>query len=168
MFASKTSHLISSIKENSCVNEHTIVVKHALDTRYLKTYIVAHNKQKIECIPIHKGTDIFDLLKPSTHTIAIDEIQFFDSEMVHVITKLKRNGLHIYAAGLDLDYKGNPFYIMPDLMAIADHKVRLFAQCICGAKATKTCRKSSNDTLFLTGHSDIYEPKCDDCFFVSK
>lgn len=168
MFASKTSHLINSIKEENCLNEHTIVVKHAVDTRYLKTYIVAHNKQKIECVPILKGTQIYDLLKPTTHTIAIDEIQFFDSEMVEVIKKLKAEGLQIFAAGLDLDYKGNSFNIMPDLVAIADNKVRLFANCLCGAKATKTFRKSSNDSLILTGHSDMYEPKCDDCFDVSK
>ncbi len=101
--------------------------------------------------------------------VGIDEAQFFDDSLVDVCTLLASQGLRVIVAGLDIDYKGVPFGVMPKLMAIADDVVKVHAVCVrCGAPAYVSHRLVANDKQILTGASDVYEPICRYCFDKEK
>ena len=163
MFSGKTEELIRRVKRAQIAKQKIQIFKPLIDNRYSKTKVVSHSSLKVEALPVANSTDILDKVFDSTRIVAIDEVQFFDSEIIDVISRLARRGLRVICAGLDQDYKGNPFGPMPHLLAIADEVMKVQAICtVCGSPASKTFRKKEERSVeqVLVGESDRYEARC--------
>ncbi|MDP7321634.1 MAG: thymidine kinase [Bacteriovoracaceae bacterium] len=161
MFSGKTEELIRRVKRAQIAKQRVQIFKPAIDVRYDEKKVVSHSSQAIQSEPVQKATDILIRLKDTTRIIAIDEIQFFDEEIVTVVKKLADRGYRVICAGLDLDFRGIPFGPMPMLLALADNVQKIQAICtVCGAPATRSQRLSdSNDTVLL-GEKEAYDARC--------
>lgn len=162
MFSGKTEELIRRVKRAQIARQRVQIFKPKIDDRYHEENVVSHSAQSIQAKPIDKSTDILEHLYDSTRVVAIDEVQFFDEDLIPVVKKLVRRGIRVILAGLDQDYKGVPFGPIPHLMAIADRVDKVQAICtVCGGPATKTFRKSLEDKeQVLVGETDLYEARC--------
>ena len=161
MFSGKTEELIRRIRRSQIARQKVQIFKPAADTRYAETQVVSHSAQSIDSIPVAKSLDILNLIKDATRVVAIDEVQFFDFDIISVVEKLTARGMRVIAAGLDLDYRAKPFGPMAELLAIADDVAKIQAICtICGAPATRTQRLINNDEQFLLGELKTYEARC--------
>ena len=173
MFAGKTEELIRRINVLSYAKMNIIVFKPKIDNRYSDTEIVSHSGVKVPCLVIEKAQDILKRIKLDTDVIAIDEVQFFDQDIVSVCEYLADKGIRVIVAGLDKDFRGEPFGIMPELLTRAEFVTKLTAVCTkCGAPATRTQRlvngkpASFNDSIVLVGAVEHYEPRCRHCHEV--
>lgn len=173
MFAGKTEELIRRITRMEYAKRKYIVFKPRIDNRYSETEISSHNLRKIKAINIDNALDIYKYLDDSYQSVVIDEVQFFDEKMVEVVEDLASRGLRVICAGLDMDFKGNPFGIMPTLLAIAEKVTKLTAICVCcGEDATRTQRlidgKEAYDDspIVLVGAKESYEARCRKCHKV--
>ncbi len=165
MFSGKTEELMRRVRRAQIARQKIQIFKPAVDTRYDDEAVVSHSGQSIKSEPVTSSVDILLRLKDSTRVVAIDEVQFFDENIVKVVTKLARRGFRVICAGLDLDYKAQPFGPMPELLCIADQVTKIHAICtICGAPATRSQRliKSldKNTDQFMLGETDHYEARC--------
>lgn len=161
MFSGKTEELIRRIRRSQIARQKVQIFKPAVDTRYAEKQVVSHSAQSIDSTPVAKSLDILNLVKDTTRVVAIDEVQFFDFDIIGVVEKLTARGLRVIAAGLDLDYRAKPFGPMGELLAIADDVAKIQAICtICGAPATRTQRLVGNDEQFLLGELKTYEARC--------
>ncbi|MES2529207.1 MAG: thymidine kinase [Bdellovibrionota bacterium] len=161
MFSGKTEELIRRVKRAQIAKQRVQIFKPAMDVRYHEEDVVSHSSQAIKSEPVEKAVDILIRLKDSTRVVAIDEIQFFDENIVTVVTKLAARGYRVICAGLDLDYRAIPFGPMPKLLAIADEVMKIHAICtVCGAPATRSQRLSKSKEQFLLGETDAYEARC--------
>ncbi|MFN3995137.1 MAG: thymidine kinase [bacterium] len=170
MFSGKSEELIRRIKRSIIANQKVIVFKPSLDKRYEKDKIVSHNGIKIEAVIVDNPMEIYQKSQ-NFDVIGIDEAQFFDSQLVEIVEKLADEGKRIIIAGLDQDFRGEPFSIMPYLMAIADSVDKLHAICvICGAVATKSQRLINgkpapyDSPTIVIGATETYQPRCRKCF----
>lgn len=161
MFSGKTEELIRRVKRAQIAKQRVQIFKPAMDIRYHEEDVVSHSSQAIKSEPVEKAVDILIRLKDSTRVVAIDEIQFFDEAIVTVVTKLAARGYRVICAGLDLDYRAQPFGPMPTLLAIADEVMKIQSICmICGAPATRSQRLSASKAHILLGETDAYEARC--------
>jgi thymidine kinase len=143
------------------------VFKPAIDSRYTLQRVTSHNGQDFEAIPVSEARAIFDLLLPGTTVVAIDEAQFFDAAIVSVVDQLAARGIRVILAGLDTDFRGEPFGAMPDLLCRADDVIKLHAICmVCGEEATRTQRLVNgqpahyHDPVIMVGAAEAYEARC--------
>ena len=173
MFAGKTEELIRRIHVLSYAKKNIRVFKPKIDNRYSETEIVSHSGKKIKCHVISKPKEILELMDRNDEVIAIDEAQFFDESLIEVCDYLADGGKRVMLAGLDTDFRGEPFGIMPQLMTKAEFVTKLTAVCAkCGAPATRTQRlingKPANfdDPIILVGEKESYEPRCRHCHEV--
>ena len=164
MFSGKTEELIRRIRRAQIAKLSVIVFKPFIDSRYSKNEIVSHNNMKIEShslkssIEIKKYSQNFDV-------IGIDEVQFFDKDILEVCQQLAFNGKRVLIAGLDKDYRGLPFGSMPELMCEADYLDKLRAICVkCSRSASYTKRVSEEIDQVVIGELDKYEARCRKCF----
>lgn len=161
MFSGKTEELIRRVKRAQIAKQRVQIFKPAIDVRYDETKVVSHSSQAIHSEPVEKATDILLKLKDTTRIVAIDEIQFFDMDIVKVVTKLANRGYRVICAGLDLDYRAVPFGPMPLLLASADNVQKIQAICtVCGAPATRSQRLSDCQDTVLLGEKDSYDARC--------
>ncbi len=161
MFSGKTEELIRRVKRAQIAKQRVQIFKPAIDVRYDVKKVVSHSDIKIESEPVEKAVDILLRIKDTTRVIAIDEIQFFDMDIVKVVTKLANRGFRVICAGLDLDYKAEPFGPMPELLARADSVQKIQAICtVCGAPATRSQRLSDCQDTVLLGEKDAYDARC--------
>ncbi|WP_127718305.1 thymidine kinase [Halobacteriovorax sp. HLS] len=162
MFSGKTEELIRRVRRAQIAKIKIQIFKPAIDDRYHESDVVSHSSQSVKAQPVSCAIDILKNLYDSTRIVAIDEVQFFDETIIKVVNKLSRRGIRVILAGLDQDYKGEPFGPMPHLMAVADEVTKVKAVCTsCGAPASKTHRKSaSNSDQVLVGEADLYEARC--------
>lgn len=162
MFSGKTEELIRRVKRAQIGRQKVQIFKPAIDDRYHESNVVSHSSLEIEAIPVRDAHDVLRKIFDSTRVVAIDEVQFFSNDILRVVEKLARRGIRVICAGLDQDYMGRPFGPMPALLAIADKVDKVQAVCtVCGAAATKTFRKSQEQTeQVLVGETDIYEARC--------
>ena len=166
MFSGKTEELIRRVKRAQIAKQRVQIFKPAIDVRYDETKVVSHSAQAIQSEPVEKSTDILVRLKDTTRVVAIDEVQFFDMEIVKVVTKLANRGYRVICAGLDLDYRSEPFGPMPALLARADSVQKIQAICtVCGAPATRSQRLSDCTDTVLLGETDAYEARCRGHYF---
>ena len=170
MFAGKTEELIRRINVLSYAKKNIIVFKPAIDNRYSEKEIVSHAVTKVPCIVLKDSTEILKYVKPVTDVIAVDEVPFFDRDIVAVCEYLADKGLRVMVAGLDKDFRGEPFGVLPELLTRAEFVTKLTAVCAkCGAPATRTQRlvdghpASFEDPIVLVGAVDHYEPRCRHC-----
>lgn len=167
MFSGKSEELIRRVRRAQFAKQKIAVFKPKIDDRYSEDSVVSHNGSSFIAMPISHSTAIFDHIDVEIDVIAIDEVQFFDDEIVNVIQHLANSGYRVIAAGLDQDFRGEPFGKMPELMAIAELVTKLQAVCaVCGSPASRTQRlidgrpASYDDPVILVGASEAYEPRC--------
>lgn len=158
MFSGKTEELIRRLKRAKIAQQKVEIFKPAIDTRYDNEMVISHDNNEIRSTPVPAAANI-PILALGCDVIGIDEAQFFDDEIVHVCNDLANRGIRIIVAGLDMDYKGNPFGPMPALMATAEYVTKVHAVCTrTGNLANYSYRKSQNDKLIMLGETDEYEP----------
>lgn len=161
MFSGKTEELITQIRRAEIARLRFQVFKPVVDTRYDKEAVASHDKNKSPAINVSKASDILGLVDSNTEVVGIDEAQFFDKDVIAVAERLANEGRRVIVAGLDTDWKGEPFGPMPYLIAKADIVRKQYAICmVCGAPATRTQRLVSSDSQFLLGSTDSYEARC--------
>ena len=158
MFSGKTEELIKRIKKVELSNQNFIVFRPNTDSRNPKGKIISHANTVISSQLIEKASDILHYSE-NYPVIGIDEAQFFDQDLVSICNKLANNGHRIIVAGLDMDYKGNPFGPMPNLMACAEKVTKVHAVCVeSGEEANYSFRKNINEDLVMVGEKKEYEP----------
>ncbi|UOK43348.1 MULTISPECIES: thymidine kinase [Flavobacterium] len=158
MFSGKTEELIRRLKRAQFAKQRVEIFKPTIDTRYHDEMVVSHDATEIRSTPVPAATNI-RLLADGCDVIGIDEAQFFDDEIVTVCNDLANSGVRVIVAGLDMDFKGNPFGPMPALMATAEYVTKVHAVCTrTGNLAHFSFRKAHNNNLLLLGETDEYEP----------
>ena len=164
MFSGKTEELIRRLKRAKIANLKVEIFKPGIDVRYDENNVVSHDANSVKSTPVDNSQKIL-LLGQDVDVVGIDEAQFFDEEIANVCETLARRGVRVIVAGLDMDYLGNPFGQMPNLLAIADYITKLHAICVqCGNIANISYRKAAGDVQVLLGEKDVYEPRCRVCY----
>ncbi len=165
MFSGKTEELIRRLKRAKFARQKVEIFKPALDTRYSDVEVVSHDSNHIISTPIESSSSIL-LLATDCDVVGIDEAQFFDNDLVDVCNELARRGTRVIVAGLDMDFKCQPFGPMPALMAVADEVTKVHAICVkCGSLAYVSHRLVSGDKQVLLGEKMEYEPLCRECYY---
>ena len=167
MFSGKTEELIRRLKRAKYANLKVEIFKPNVDVRYEDDMVVSHDENEIMCTPVPAAANI-PILADGCDVIGIDEAQFFDDEIVNVCNFLANKGIRVIVAGLDMDYKGNPFGPMPNLMATAEFVTKVHAICTrTGGLAHYSYRKAEDDNLVLLGETNEYEPLSRQAYFKS-
>lgn len=165
MFSGKTEELIRRLKRAQFAKQRIEIFKPEIDRRYDDEDVVSHDENAIRSTPVPAAANI-RLLADGCDVVGIDEAQFFDDEIVSVCNDLANQGIRVIVAGLDMDFKGNPFGPMPNLMATAEYVTKVHAVCThTGNLAQYSFRKSTKDDLVLLGETDEYEPLSRAAFF---
>lgn len=165
MFSGKTEELIRRLNRALIAKQSVEIFKPTVDTRYDDTNVVSHNESSIRSTPVQFANDIL-LLAGDCDVVGIDEAQFFDLELIAVARKLANKGKRVILAGLDMDFKGEPFGPMPGLMGIAEFVTKVHAICMkCGGVASYSYRLTTSDKKVLLGEKDTYEARCRSCFY---
>lgn len=167
MFCGKTEELIRRVRRAVIARQKVQVFKPVIDDRYSVQHVSSHNGQNIEAQPVEAAQDILAALEPDTTVVAVDEVQFFDTGIVEVANALADRNIRVILAGLDLDFRGEPFGAMPVLLCIAEEVTKLHAICVeCGDRACRTQRlvngqpANYHDPVILVGAQEAYEPRC--------
>ncbi len=158
MFSGKTEELIRRLKRAQFAKQRVEIFKPAIDTRYNEEMVVSHDANEIRSTPVPAAANI-PILADGCDVVGIDEAQFFDDEIVRICNDLANKGVRVIVAGLDMDFKGNPFGPMPNLMATAEYVTKVHAVCTrTGNLAQYSYRKTTNENLVLLGEVNEYEP----------
>ena len=158
MFSGKTEELIRRLRRAQFAKQNVEIFKPAMDVRYDEEEVVSHNDNRIRSTPVPASSNIL-LLANNVDVIGIDEAQFFDDQIVHVCNELANRGMRVIVAGLDMDFKGNPFGPMPALMATAEYVTKVHAVCTrTGNLAHYSYRKAPSDDIVFLGEIQEYEP----------
>lgn len=173
MFSGKTEELIRRLRRAVIAKQQVQVFKPTIDQRYHIEKVTSHNGAVFEALPVATAVNILDHLDPRTTVVAIDEIQFFDDDIVAICNQLADGGTRVICAGLDMDFRGEPFGSMPDLIAQAELVSKLHAICVvCGEEASRTQRlidgapAAYDDPIVLVGAAEVYEARCRSCHHV--
>jgi len=164
MFSGKTEELIRRLKRANFANLKVEIFKPVIDTRYSESKVVSHDSNAIISTQVESASNI-SLMASNVDVVGIDEAQFFDNGLVEVCNRLADSGIRVIVAGLDMDFKGNPFGPIPALISIAEYVTKVHAICMrCGNLAHYSYRKSDTDKIILLGEKDIYEALCRNCY----
>lgn len=164
MFSGKTEELIRRLRRAQIARLKVEIFKPAVDTRYHDEKVVSHDSNEIHSTPVPSSSNIL-LLANDVDVVGVDEAQFFDMGLVQVCNQLADSGVRVIVAGLDMDFKGNPFGPIPALLATAEYVTKVHAICMrCGNLANHSHRITGGKELVLLGEKDSYEPLCRDCF----
>jgi thymidine kinase len=167
MFSGKTEELIRRMKRAQIARQKIQIFKPVIDDRYATDQVASHSDLRIEARIVNNSEEILSLLEDNTRVVAIDEAQFFNPLIVEICHRMANRGLRVIAAGLDLDYRGQPFGPMPALMATAESVTKMQAICtLCGNPASRSQRLAGSNerAQILVGAGEIYEPRCRRCF----
>lgn len=173
MFSGKTEELIRRVKRAEIARQRVQVFKPSIDDRYGQSAVSSHSGVQMEAVPVERPEEILTLVEPRTEVVVIDEAQFFLSSIVGVVQRLADAGKRVMVAGLDTDFRGEPFGAVPALMAAAEHVDKLHAICVvCGNTASRTQRiidgrpASYDDPVIVVGATEMYEARCRRCHDV--
>ncbi len=173
MFSGKTEELIRRLRRAVIARQKVQVFKPGIDVRYHEERVTSHNGLDFEAQPVSSASEIISDLAPDTTVVAIDEVQFFNADIIELCEILANQGKRVICAGLDTDFRGVPFGPMPDLMARAEEVSKLHAICVvCGEEANRTQRlingqpAAFNDPIVLVGAAEVYEARCRQCHTV--
>jgi thymidine kinase len=165
MFSGKSEELIRRLRRAQIARQRVQIFKPKMDNRFSEDHIVSHSDMKLKSQLVKEAREILDLLDMRTQVIGIDEGQFFDMHLVEVCNKLADTGKRVIVAGLDQDFRGNPFDPLPQLLAVAEYITKTLAICVrCGAPANRTQRLVENPDRLLVGANGEYEARCRLCF----
>jgi len=173
MFSGKTEELIRRVRRAQIARQKVQVFKHSLDARYAQREVTSHNGLQWEAVPVESTEQLRSLIEPDTTVVAIDEGQFFNEGLVDLCEDLANRGVRVIVAGLDMDFRGEPFGPMPQLMARAERVDKLQAICVvCGGPASRTQRlingrpAAYDDPVIMVGADEVYEARCRGCHQV--
>ncbi|SDI04663.1 thymidine kinase [Alteribacillus persepolensis] len=173
MFSGKSEELIRRVRRAAYGQLNVVVFKPVIDNRYSDEEVVSHNGTKVLAKAVASSEDIISQIDGSVQMVAVDEVQFFDENIVPVSQKLADNGVRVVLAGLDQDFRGEPFTQVRDVMAAAEDVTKLQAVCpCCGSPASRTQRLIGgkpahyDDEIILVGADEAYEPRCRHCHEV--
>jgi thymidine kinase len=175
MFCGKTDELIRRLRRATIARQKVQVFKPKLDDRYKLEKVTSHAGSEFDALPVQSIQEIFNHLEPDTTVVGIDEAQFFDNQILAITQQLADQGLRVIVAGLDTDFRGEPFGPMPELMAKAEDVDKLHAICmVCGEPASRTQRLVNgkpahyNDPIVIVGAAELYEARCRQHHIVPK
>ena len=178
MFSGKSEELIRRLRRAKYANQKVVAFKHSSDSRYDNEKLASHSKTFIEGVPVADAREMERLLAEKYYdaeVIGIDEVQFFGEDIVPLIERLANNGKRVIAAGLDQNFRGEPFNPMPELLIRAEHVDKLNAICVvCGSPASRTQRLVNgepayyDDPIIMVGASESYEARCRKCHVVKR
>jgi thymidine kinase len=175
MFSGKTEELIRRVRRARIAHQRVQVFKHSLDARYAEREVASHNGMQWEATPVENTAQLRERIAPETTVVAIDEGQFFDDGLVKLCEELAERGTRVIVAGLDMDFRREPFGPMPRLMAVAERVDKLQAICVvCGGPASHTQRlidgrpAAYDDPVILIGAEEVYEARCRGCHKVRR
>lgn len=167
MFSGKSEELIRRVKRAQIARQSVQVFTHAIDTRYGTAKVASHSGAGLDAHPIQRASQILEQLRSDVDVVAVDEAQFFDWEIAEVVNVLAQRGIRVIVAGLDTDFRGEPFGAMPVLMAEAEKVDKLQAICmVCGGEASRTQRlvngqpAAFDDPVVVVGANEMYEARC--------
>lgn len=167
MFSGKSEELIRRLRRARIARQNVMVFKPGIDKRYNEKKVTSHNGIAFEAIPIQNSGQIAEILDKETTVVGIDEAQFIDDGVIEVAQSLANRGLRVIVAGLDMDFRGEPFGCIPVLMSIAEKVDKLQAICmICGEPASRTQRLVNgspakyHDPIVIVGADEMYEARC--------
>ncbi|ALJ91007.1 thymidine kinase [Thermus aquaticus] len=173
MFSGKSEELIRRVRRALIARQSVLVFKPRLDNRYHESHVVSHDGKQVAAIPVESAAEMEAHLDPLPQVVAVDEVQFLDRGLLPLVERLAAQGVRVILAGLDLDFRGEPFGLMPELLARAEFVEKLSAICPrCGAPATRTQRLVNgkparySDPVILVGAEEHYEPRCRACHEV--
>lgn len=173
MYSGKSEELIRRIKRAKIAKQNIVVFKPRIDDRYSKEDVVSHSGDSINAIPINSSKEIYNFIDGKTQVVGIDEVQFFDEDIVEVAVDLADQGIRVIAAGLDMDFKGEPFGPTPKLLAVSEFVDKIQAICsVCGQPATRSQRLINkeparyDDPIIQVGAVESYEARCRKCHVV--
>jgi thymidine kinase len=166
MFSGKTEELIRRLKRAKIANQKVEIFKPKIDTRYDEAHVVSHDANTILSTPIDHSSKLLQLSE-GVNVVGIDEAQFFDMDLPENLQKIALRGIRVIVAGLDMDFKGDPFGPVPNLLAVAEYITKVHAICPhCGNLATHSYRLSAAKETVVLGEKDAYEPRCRTCYHM--
>lgn len=176
MFSGKSEELLRRIKRGVIAKQKVLLFKPSIDNRYEENMVSTHNGNSYESVNIDKAEQIYDyIIDKKYDIIGIDEVQFFDEKIVEVINKLADDGIRVIVAGLDMDFKAEPFHPMPEIMAVSEIVTKLHAVCNkCGKEASRSQRLIDgeparyDDPIVVIGASESYEARCRHCHEIKR
>ena len=175
MFSGKSEELIRRVKRAVIARRTVQVFKPAIDDRFSGEHVRSHDGDSFDARPVRSSAEIIPLLEPETSVVGVDEVQFFDVGIVEVVRALVLDGRRVICAGLDLDFRGEPFGPVPTLLALAERVDKLEAICVvCGESATRTQRivngvpADYDDPIIVIGAQEAYEARCRTCHTVPR
>ncbi len=164
MFSGKTEELIRRLKRAQFANHSVAIFKPSIDSRYDEQDIVSHDGVRIKSIAVKEASEILSKIE-DIDVVGIDEVQFFDQNIVEVVKELALLKTRVICAGLDMDYNKKGFGPMPELLAQADYVTKVHAICsVCGDMANYSYRKTASEETIVLGEKDVYEPRCRSCY----
>lgn len=167
MFSGKTEELLRRMKRARLARQIVQLFKPRVDNRYDAVKVVSHEGIGADAVPVSSAKELFERVTSDVQVVGIDEVQFFDATIVEVAEKLANRGVRVIVAGLDQDYRGQPFGPMPVLMSVAEYVTKLHAVCSrCGAEASRSQRLVAAEAQLFVGGSAAYEARCRMCFTV--
>ena len=176
MFSGKSEELLRRIKRGVIAKQKVLLFKPSIDNRYEENMVSTHNGNSYESVNIDKAEQIYDyIIDKKYDIIGLDEVQFFDEKIVEVINKLADDGIRVIVAGLDMDFKAEPFHPMPEIMAVSEMVTKLHAVCNkCGKEASRSQRLIDgeparyDDPIVVIGASESYEARCRHCHEIKR
>lgn len=167
MFCGKTEELIRRLRRAKIAKQHVQVFKPVIDNRYEQNKVTSHSGVDLDALPVSGSQEILDSLDDIVTVVGIDEVQFFDDGIIEVVETLAEQGVRVIITGLDMDFRGEPFGCMPQLMARAERIDKLQAICmVCGGAASRTQRLVNgkpahyNEPIVVVGAQEMYEARC--------
>jgi thymidine kinase len=175
MYSGKSEELIRRTKRARIARQKVQVFKPEIDNRFAKNDVVSHNGDKASAIAVKNSKELFERVDEDTDVIGVDEVQFFDEGIVEILIKLADNNKRVVCAGLDMDFKGEPFGPISKILAVAEFVDKIAAICmVCGNPATRTQRLINgrpakySDPIVLIGATESYEARCRKCHIIPR
>jgi thymidine kinase len=165
MFSGKTEELLRRMKRAKLARQRTVLFKPRVDNRYDEVKVVSHEGLNADAVPVASAKELHALVPADVAVVGVDEVQFFDASIIGVVEDLANRGVRVIVAGLDQDYRGEPFGPVPALLAVAEYVTKLHAVCAqCGAQATRSQRLVASEGQLFVGGAAAYEARCRRCF----
>lgn len=166
MFSGKTEELIRRLRRAKIANQRVEIFKPKIDTRYDKEAVVSHDSNSILSTPIEHSSDLLNV-PDGVNVVGIDEAQFFDMDLPKNCQRLALRGIRVIVAGLDMDFRGQPFGPLPNMLAVAEYITKVHAICQhCGNLATHSYRLAASESTVVLGEKDTYEARCRTCYHM--